>query len=147
MKVILREDIPGVGKKHEVKDVSGGFVRNKLLPQEKVELATVESLKRREKMIEKLKIEEEAQLDQLKKQLKEISGKQLFLRVKANEEGHLFAGLHKKDLAKEFENRFSITFSPEQFVFDEPIKELGTYDITIETKAGTETFTLKIEKE
>lgn len=147
MKVILREDIPGVGKKHEVKDVAGGFVRNKLLPQEKVEIATASALKRREKIMEEMRARQEAELSELKNQLEEITGKQLLIRARANEEGHLFAGLHKKDIADEFKKRFDIALEEENFVFNDPIKEVGNYDVEIDTKAGKERITVKVDAE
>ena len=43
MKVILQQDVKGLGKKGELKDVADGYARNYLLPRKLVILATPES--------------------------------------------------------------------------------------------------------
>lgn len=46
MKVILLQDIKGIGRKGELKDVKDGFAKNFLIPAKKVEVATPEVLAR-----------------------------------------------------------------------------------------------------
>ena len=99
MKVIFLKDIPGTGKKGEVKEVSSGYARNYLIPHGFALEATpghLKELKMREENISKKTAREiqEAQATAAK-----LSGKIVTIKAKAGEEGRLFGSVTSADLA------------------------------------------------
>ena len=48
MKIILKEDIKGVGRKYEVKNVADGYANNFLIPKKLAEYASPEAVKKAE---------------------------------------------------------------------------------------------------
>lgn len=87
MKVILRKDIPNVGKKWEVKDVSDGHARNFLLPQKLAEPATEATL--RALAGEKARAErEKSEIDRRHREaLEKLKSKVLRFKIKVGEKG------------------------------------------------------------
>src|SRR5579863_10122373 len=96
MKVILLKDIAKVGRRYDVKDVSSGHAQNLLIPRGDAVAATPEALRRYETMRTKAEGERKIHQDLLLKNLKDLEGAGLKVSGKANDKGHLFAGLHRE---------------------------------------------------
>ena len=138
MKVILLKDIPGTGKKGEVKDVADGFARNFLLrktiarpanPRAMAELAALKKKMTKEAEVE-LKDQQHA-ASVLDGQLIEVSGK-------VNEQGTLYAAISGTTLAKTVREKFGVTVSPHQFSLPNPLKEVREYEIQVTFSHGLE---------
>lgn len=125
IKVVLLEDIKGVGQKYEVKDLAAGYVRNFLLPKKIVEAATPEALKRVEAHKEAIKKEEE-KLRQEMKQLTALKDLVFYLNVGANQE--IYNSLGSGEIEEELKKR---GFSSAEVKLQRPIKELGEKEIEI----------------
>jgi len=134
MKVILMHDIPKVGRKYDIKNVSDGHALNLLIPKGLAEVATASALKK----VEKLKVEEaghkKVQEDLLLMNLKAIEGLTLELSEKANEKGHLFAGVHKEEIIAHMKADKHIDLLPDFIVLDKPIKAVGEHTVEIKVK-------------
>ena len=103
MKIILLKDIPKIGRKYDVKDVADGYALNLLIPRELAAIASPQAMKRVEQMKEKEGAEKKIQADLLLKNLETIKGLTLNLKEKANDKGHLFAGVTKEILVIVFD--------------------------------------------
>lgn len=125
IKVVLLEDIKGVGQKYEVKDLAAGYVRNFLLPKKIVEAATPEALKRVEAHKEAIKKEEE-KLRQKMKQLTALKDLIFYLNVGPNQE--IYNSLGSGEIEEELKKR---GFSSAEVKLQHPIKELGEKEIEI----------------
>ncbi|MSR71485.1 MAG: 50S ribosomal protein L9 [Candidatus Taylorbacteria bacterium] len=145
MKVILLKDVAKVGKKYETKIVSDGFALNSLIPKGLAQVATPAFIK----SITLLKANEDAekkiQEDLLMKNLKDLEGIKVEMIAKANEKGHLFAGIHNAEIAPEITKQTRLIVSPEFIKLDKPIKEIGDHKITVEVQGKTVAFTLTIK--
>ena len=131
MKVILLKDIPNIGKKFEVKNVADGLAINMLIPRKQAELATGTALKRIEKEI-KQGIEDERVRDSLlAKDLEKLSSLILEFKEKANEKGHLFAGIHKEEVSAKIKEQTRLEVLPEHILMEKPIKEIGEYVVPL----------------
>ena len=142
MKIILLQNVPKVGKKFEIKEVSDGFAINFLLPKKLAELATDQVIGKMAVQKEKYEKERELKGEELKKvigQLKET----VQIEVKTSEEGKLFAGLDKKEIAQAVQDKLGITIDPEILQLDKPIKEVRKHEIKI--KLGEAKGKLKVE--
>jgi large subunit ribosomal protein L9 len=131
MKVILLKDVAKVGKKYDVKTVSDGYALNFLLPQLLAKIATETSLKNIDALKKTLEVERNVQEDLLSKNLHEVDGKTVEIKLKANEKGHLFAGLHKEELPKYIKASLGADIDPHFIELSKPIKEVGAHEIHI----------------
>lgn len=146
MKVIFLQDVPRVGKRYDVKDVNDGYALNFLIPRKLAEMATPNAITQLEKRMKDIKIEREMQEDLLLKNLEEIKGKIIIIKVKADEKGHLFSGIKNKEIIKEMKAQHNALISEESIVLEKPIKEIGEFEIPISIKGKKSSFKLKIEK-
>jgi large subunit ribosomal protein L9 len=146
MKVILQKDVKKLGKKYDVKDVSDGYALNLLIPQGLVITATPDAIKRNDAMKGKIAVEEKVQNELLEKNLAALSSVTLTITGKVNEKGHLFAGLHKADIAKALKSDAHIDIDPDSIVLEGSIKEVGEYNISVSTGGKSSKFKLVVKK-
>ena len=131
MKVILLKDIPKIGKKYDIKNVADGYAINLLIPKKLAIPGTSEAIKNIEVIKSKDEGEKKIQQELLVKSLKELEEASIVIKEKANEKGHLFAGIHKEELAKEIEKQTRVNVSPSFIEMEHPIKEIGEHIVTI----------------
>ena len=122
MKVILLENIKGVGKKEEVINASDGYARNFLLPKMKAVEANTENMS-------KLKAKQDSnkyKKDMEKKEAQEIAEKLkniiLKITVKAGENGKIFGGVTSKEISEEIEKQYKIKIDKKKILLQETIK-------------------------
>jgi ribosomal protein L9 len=86
------------------------------------------------------------------KNLEEIKGKVVHITAKADDKGHLFSGIHTKEIVSAMKKEHRADITPEFIVLEKPIKEVGEFDIQISiqglpAQAGKKaSFKLIIEK-
>ena len=138
MKIILLKDVEKLGKKGEVKNVADGYARNFLIPNKLAALATKSELAKLEeqKKIETEKAEEELKLYQ--KIASQIDGLEIEIPVKINEEGNLFGTITASQIAEKLKEKNS-EIKKEQIKLEEPIKEIGEYEVIVEFPHNLET--------
>ena len=146
MKVIFLQDVPRVGRKYDVKDVNDGYAANFLLPRKLAETATPKAIAELEKRKKSIEIEREVQDSLLLKNLEEIKGKTITLKGKANELGHLFSAIHKKEIVEAMKAQNHADIGEEFIVLEKPIKEIGEHEIPISIKNKKSAFKLIVEK-
>jgi len=142
MKVILLKDVAKLGKKYDVKTVSDGHATNHLIPQGLVAAATTESLKRLEAEKIKMAAEQKIHEDLLAKNIKDLNDVVLNISAKANPKGHLFAGLHREEIAAELFKQTRLQVSPSFIQLEQPLKAVGEH--TVEVKAGGKSAKFKV---
>jgi large subunit ribosomal protein L9 len=147
MKVILLKDIPKVGKKFESKEVTAGYARNFLLPQGLAEVATDKTLAKiklqRSLHEEKVKIQEE----KLAEKLANIKDAVITLKEKANEKGHLFAGIHADELVSHIKDELGLDVVASHIKLEQPIKEIGEHEVALEVQGKTALFKVVVEED
>jgi len=146
MKVIFLQDVPRVGRRHEIKEVNGGYAANFLFPKRLAELATPKAIAELEKRKKNIEIEREVQEDLLLRNLEEIKGKTVMMKGKANEKGSLFSAIKKSEIIDELKRQHKADIAEEFMVLDKPIKEVGEFEIPIEIKNKKSSFKLIIDK-
>ena len=137
VELILRKDVPDLGRAGEMVQVRAGYARNYLIPQG-IGLPATEGNRRRfedeRNQVEKSAVREREQATSL---AVELEGQSVTFSVRAGEEGHLFGSVTAADITEELEgNGFLID---RKFVrLEDPIKELGVYDVSIRLHADVE---------
>ena len=136
MKVILKADIKGVGKKDQVINASDGYVRNFLFPKNLAVEANAENMsklkaKQDSNAFKKSQEKEEAQkiADKLSKILMKV-------QVKAGENGKIFGGVSSKEIAENLEKQYNIKVDKKKIDLKETIKTLGMFTIEIKLYEG-----------
>lgn len=130
MKVILLQDIEGLGKKYEIKEVKNGHARNLLLPQKLVRPATREALKWLASQKEIIEKAAEEDLKKAQASASGIDGLELNIAVRVGEEGQLFESINSQKIAEKLkEMGFEVKKS--QVALENPIKELGEFPVKI----------------
>mgnify|MGYP003393244377 CR=1 FL=1 len=145
MKIILLKDVPKVGRRYDVKDVAEGYALNMLIPRGLAQIATAQSIKNVEGMKSRDSAEQKIQGELLLKSLEVIKNLTLNLKEKANEKGHLFAGVTKEMLISEIQKVARLNLDPESIKLSKPIKEVGEHRVTVEAMSKKAEFTVVVE--
>ncbi len=124
-----------------------GYVRNFLLPQKYAVLATPEAIKKLEQSRNEVRIEKEVQTNLFKKNLEAINDAKIVIKAVANDKGHLFKAIHPKDIAYAFKKDCKIIIDESYIKLKEPLKQTGTFLVSIEALGMTESITVTIEKQ
>ncbi len=130
MKIILMDDVPTLGRRGEIRDVSDGYARNFLLPQKLALQATDANLKN----LAQIKARQEAQVAKLRadaqSQAQAIEALHFTQRRQASDEGRLFGSVGRADLAA-FLAQHGVEIERRRIGLDEPIKSLGEYTVPV----------------
>ncbi len=141
MKVILRADVKGVGKKGELKNVSDGYAVNALFPKKLAIAATKESIRQLEFEEEKKQRDEEKKIALEKESAKKISEMTITIVRKA-EKGRLFGAIHEGDIADAIAKQ-GVTIDRKHIILEKHMKEVGSYPVEVRFTFGTKaTFTV-----
>lgn len=142
MKIVLLRDVPKVGKKFEVKEVSDGYAFNRLIPQGLAETAIPKAVKTAEKNMALAEAERKIREDLLLKNLDDLQGVKIEISAKGNDKGHLFAGIHKAEIISEIKNQTRLDVNPENLELKEAIKTAGEHEI--KARVGDKIASFKI---
>lgn len=131
MKVILKEDIKGVGKKGELINASEGYARNYLLPRGLALEGTEGNLAMLKEKKDSQKFKKENEQKEAQDLAKKLTGIVVKFKVKAGEGGRLFGSITSKDVAEEIKKQHGFDVDKKKIVLDEPIKSAGTYNVEV----------------
>ncbi len=130
MKIILTENVPSLGTAGTVVEVARGYARNFLIPQGKAMEVNPGNLARfeaqRARLVEQIDTEKEAALE-LAARLAEVS---LTIPQRVGESERLYGSVTNAVIAQALEEQ-GLTVDRKQLELDEPIKQLGTYQVTV----------------
>lgn len=129
MKVILLQNVKGLGLKGDVKEASDGYARNFLFPKKLAIVATEKAVVTITKQKQKDILNEEKDLTKTKKLAKRLNGEKIMIKAKANEHGKLYAGIGALEIAEKLlEKNLKVDKSQIEMT---PIKEVGEFDVLI----------------
>ncbi|MDB5298449.1 MAG: ribosomal protein [Phycisphaerales bacterium] len=105
VKLLLKESIKNVGRVGDIVEVSPGYARNYLLPRELAVEPTPNNVKKVEARRQEIeRVERERRADQ-ERMIKQLSGVEVHLERRANEQGHLFGSVTATDVAKQLQTQ------------------------------------------
>lgn len=137
MKVILLKNIPGTGSAGEIKEVANGHAQNYLFPKKLAVPATDKNLQKIKEQQSRKSKDAEKDLLQTEKMANRLSGLALEIKGKINDSGRLYAAISSSMVAKKLKEK-GFELNKKQIILEEPIKELGDYQIRIELDHGLE---------
>ena len=136
MKVILKADIKGVGKKDEVINASDGYARNFLFPKNLAVEANKENMSKLKAKQDSAKYQKEQDKEEAIKIGDKLSKILLKIKVKAGENGKIFGGVSSKEIAQELSKQYHIEIDKKKIDLKETIKTLGVHNIEIKLFEG-----------
>lgn len=136
MKVILKADIKGVGKKDEVINASDGYARNFLFPKSLAVEANNENMGKLKAKQDSARFQKEQEKEEALKVAEKLSKISLQIKVKSGENGKIFGGVSAKEIAQELESIYKIKVDKKKIDLKETIKTLGSRTVDIKLFEG-----------
>lgn len=135
MKVILKQDVRGLGKKGELVNASDGYARNFLFPKNLAAEANAQAMSefKNKQQAEKYRIDTETAA--AKAAAEKISGQTIRISAKAGQNGKLFGSVTSKEIAEKVKETFGIETDKRRIVVDD-IKQFGTFEFEVKLYQG-----------
>lgn len=145
MLIILKQDIKGVGRKYEIKEVAQGYANNFLIPKKLAEYAGPGVVKKLQVIRAQEKAEIEIREKLIEKQVEMLKDVKITLKKKTNEKGHLFEKIHTEEIFQALKDQGHIEIDPEFLTTENPIKEIGEHNVSVSVGKNEAKFTLNVE--
>ena len=136
MKVILKADIKGVGKRDEVINASDGYARNFLFPKNLAVEANAENMSKLKAKQDSNAFKKSQEKEEAKKIADRLSKILLKIRVKSGTNGKIFGGVSSKEIAENLEKQYQIKIDKKKIDLKDAIKTLGTFNVDIKLFEG-----------
>lgn len=144
MKVILLDNIKGVGKKDEVINASDGYARNFLFPKKLAVEANKENMSKLNGKKQSEQHKKDVEKEHAQEIVKKASDIILTVKVKAGENGKIFGGVTSKEISEELAKQYKLEVDKKKIVLNENIKNIGSFNVTLKLYEGV-SGTLKVK--
>jgi large subunit ribosomal protein L9 len=131
MKVILLQDVEGLGKAGDLKDVANGYARNYLLPRRLAAGATPELLANHQQRIAAEQRKREKQQESNQQQAERLGQVSLTFKARVGRQGQLYGSITSQDIAAGLRESEGITIDRRVIELREPIRTLGTFKVPV----------------
>ncbi|MBO7447031.1 50S ribosomal protein L9 [bacterium] len=142
MELILRVDIPKLGKAGTIVNVAEGYARNYLLPKKLADKPTQDAKDQIEAIVRRRRIEEAKELEACQEMAKRLEDITVKLARKAGEDEKLFGSVTAKDIADELEAQ-NVVLDSKKIQLETPIKQLGLTNVEVKLHSEV-TASLKV---
>ena len=136
IKVILKENIKGVGKKDEIVEVKDGYANNFLLSKNKAILATPENINKLKAKNEKIQKNHDRDVQKANTLKELLENKEIKIKVKAGNNRKVFGSVGSKEISEAIKEQLNIDVDRKKISTDARMKELGLH--TVELKLHSE---------
>jgi len=143
MKVILLMDVPKIGKKGELVDVSDGMARNVLFRKNQALEATKAAINEYELKIKSEARRREDELKEAKELGEKFKSLQVSIPIKTGEGGRTFGSISTKEISLAAKDQLHLDIDKKKILLKDHIKSLGTHEVPIKLHAQV-TATLKV---
>jgi large subunit ribosomal protein L9 len=135
MQVILKQDVPSLGKKGELKEVASGYARNHLLPRGLAIEATPQRMREWMQRQEKAQLINRQQEENARLQAKKLALEELVFKMPSGEGGRLFGSVTPADIARKL-SEAGFNIDKKRIELAEPIKNIGSYKAYVRLHPG-----------
>ena len=136
MKVILKTDIKGVGKKDQIINASDGYARNFLFPKNLAVEANAENMSKLKAKQDSNAFKKSQEKEEAERIAEKLSKIQLRIKVKSGANGKIFGGVSSKEIAENLEKQYQIKVDKKKIDLKETIKILGLITVDIKLFEG-----------
>lgn len=138
MKVLLTQDVEKLGDAGEIKDVSGGFGRNYLIPKGFAVLATRGQIRQAEERLKAQKRREDAARKDAEALAARINGVTVRFTARVGEQDRLYGSVTNTDVGEKLAQQLGIEIDRRKIDLEDPIKRIGIYPVKVRLAAGLE---------
>jgi large subunit ribosomal protein L9 len=148
MKVLFKQDVQGVGRAGQVKDVADGYARNYLIPRGLAVSATPAALKQVAD-VQAAAARRAAEDEQAAHELKQrLEAQPIVLQSKAGTSGRLYGSITTADVADAVQRQLGASIDRREVEIPEPIRQLGSYQVAARLHHGvTASLTVEVRAE
>lgn len=136
MKVILLQEVPGLGAPGEIKSVSDGYARNFLLPRQMVTAATPSALATLQERVALEKRRQERLHTDLQALANQIAQIHLTFAVRVGSQNRLYGSITNQNVADALRSEHNIMVDRRSIVLPEALRALGTYKVPVRLGQG-----------
>ncbi len=131
MKVILLQNVEGLGQAGDLKEVANGYARNYLLPSKLAAGATPSLIANRAQRVaaEQRKLEKQAEANRT--QAERLGQVTLTFKAKVGSQGRLYGSITSQDIASALRDAEHLVVERRSIELSEPIRSLGTFSIPV----------------
>lgn len=143
MKVILTEEIRGLGTRGDVVTVKDGYARNYLIPKNLAQEASASNLKAIEHQRRKWDMLAQQERDAARKAAERVKGVKIVIEKRVGEHGHLFGSVTANEIADALAEK-GIEVDKRRIELGSPIKNIGLHDVEVRLHRDV-TATIQVE--
>ncbi|HEX7807624.1 MAG TPA: 50S ribosomal protein L9 [Thermoanaerobaculia bacterium] len=143
MKVILTEEIRGLGTRGDVVTVKDGYARNYLIPKNLAQEASAGNLKAIEHQRRKWALLAQQERDAAQKAADRVRGVKIQIEKRVGEHGHLFGSVTANEIADALAEK-GIEVDKRRIELGSPIKNIGLHDVEVRLHRDV-TATIQVE--
>ena len=131
MRVVLRADVDGVGKKGDIVDVADGFARNYLVPKGQAFKATAGVQAQADAMRRSRDLKDARDRESAEVVARRLVPMVITIPARAGAEGKLFGSVTAADVIQAVATQTGVELDRRRVSLDEPIKTLGTHEVPV----------------
>jgi large subunit ribosomal protein L9 len=131
MKVMLMQDVPKLGTKFQIVEVSDGYARNYLIPRGLAQPATPALMKEVERYRQQERQKEQREIERAQALAQKLNSIVVEISVPAGEGGRLYHAVSAHEIAQRVKEQHGIEIDRDQILLDEPLRSLGVYSISV----------------
>ena len=144
MKVLLRSDVKGIGRRGDIVNVSSGHARNFLLPNDLAIVANAGTIAQAEVMRKSREQQIAADRESARLVATSLSTTAIKIAAKAGNEGRLFGSINAAEIAKAVLDQTGVTIDRKNIQVETPLRQLGEHSVSAEIFSDV-VATLKLE--
>ena len=138
MKIILLQDVEGLGKAGDLKEVANGYARNYLVPRRLAAGATPGLIANRTQRIAAEQRRVEKLVEQNKQLTERLSQVTLTFKARVGGQGRLYGSITSQDVAAALRDVEKITIDRRSIDMSDPIRTPGTFIVPVRVASGLE---------
>src|SRR5579863_5998213 len=131
MKVILLQDVDGLGKAGDLKEVANGYARNFLLPRQLAAGATSALIANRKQRLASEQRRAEKQVETNRQQAERLGQVALTFKARVGRQGRLYGSITSQDIAAGLRETEGITIDRRMIDLPDPIRAIGTFQVPV----------------
>ncbi len=148
MKILLLQDIPKLGRKGDIVDVSGGYAKNALIPRHLAEYADEQAIRKWKSDKEREEREKRIRTDAMRQLVPKLHGQEFQFQITVGKNGELFNSLHEETIRERIANfctrENGLIRLEDVHVQTKPIKQLGKIKIPVRLGRGEDMFQTEV---
>ncbi len=136
MQVMLLKDVAGIGHAGDIKEVSGGYARNYLLPKKLAVAASEGAQKQAQSIRQATERRRDRKLTEAKSLATKVEGQVLTFKMRAGEGDRLYGSITSGEIAEALSKIAGVEIERRQIELEHPIKSLGQHGVPVKVASG-----------